>query len=156
MNNFQQHYINKKVLYKINNQQITYKEAYNQVSILSKNLKKQGDSPIILYGHKSISQFISILACVAAKRCYIPVDGFTPKKRIEEIIKNTNSTLLIKNENIKIKGIESLTIEEINEKYKYNKIRKINTNNNAYIIFTSGSTGIINSTNKRAKYLSSS
>ncbi len=129
------------ILYKIDNDQITYKEAYKQVLTLSTNLKKQDTTPVILYGHKSINQFISILSCVVAKRCYIPIDKFTPKERIKEIIKKTNATLLIKNENIKINNIEALTIEEINTKYKYNKIRKINTNNKAYIIFTSGSTG---------------
>ena len=130
-----------KILYKIDNQTITYKEAYKEVLTLSNSLSKQGNSPVILYGHKSIDEFISILSCVVAKRTYIPVDKYTPKKRIEEIIKKTNSTLLIKNENIKIKSIESLTIKELNEKYKYKKKKKINTNNIAYTIFTSGSTG---------------
>ena len=130
-----------KVLYKIDNNVVTYKEAYNKVLVLSKNLNKQDNTPVILYGHKSIDEFISILACIVAKRCYIPIDKYTPKKRIEEIIKKTKSTLLIKNENINISNIESLTIEELNNKYKY-KRKTIPTNNkNAYIIFTSGSTG---------------
>ena len=130
-----------KILYKINNESITYKEAYKEVLTLSNNLKKQDNTPIILYGHKSINQFISILACIVAKRSYIPIDKYTPKKRIEEIIKKTNSTLLLKNENIIIKNIESLTTEELNNKYKYKRNIKENINNIAYIIFTSGSTG---------------
>lgn len=130
-----------KILYKINNETITYKEAYNQIIKLSTNLKKQGSSPVIIYGHKSINQFISILSCVVAKRCYIPIDLCTPKSRIKEIIKNTNCQLIIKNEEIDINTIECLTPEEINKKYKNTKKEHIQTNSNAYIIFTSGSTG---------------
>ena len=130
-----------KILYKINDEIITYEEAYNKILILKNNLQKQDNSPVILYGHKSINQFISILSCIVAKRCYIPIDTYTPKKRIEEIITKTKSTLLLKNENINIKNIESLAIEEFNKKYTSKPINTKDINNNAYIIFTSGSTG---------------
>ena len=109
---------NDKVLYKINNKSITYNECYKRVLELSDNLRKQGSSPVVLYGHKSINQFVSILSCIIAKRCYIPIDLCTPINRIEEIIKKTNSTLVIENETIKIKNVEVLSIDEINCKYK--------------------------------------
>ena len=130
-----------KILYKINNDTITYKEAYDKVLELSNNLKKQGTSSVIIYGHKSVNQLISILSCIIAKRCYIPIDLCTPIARIEEIIKKTNSTLLIKNEPLEIKNIESLTLEEVNNKYKdiYTFYKQLNKY--AYVIFTSGSTG---------------
>ena len=130
-----------KILYKINNEIITYQEAYDKVLALSNTLKKQGNSSVIVYGHKSISEFISILSCIVAKRCYIPIDLCTPINRIEEIITKTNTTLIIKNEDISINNIECLTIEELNNKYKEKKDIYNQTNNNAYIIFTSGSTG---------------
>ena len=130
-----------KILYKINNDSLTYEEAYKKVLLLSNNLKKQGNSSIIIYGHKNIDEFISILSCIVAGRCYIPIDLCTPIKRIEEIISKTNSTLIIKNENLTINNIENLTIEEINTKYKNQKETYIQNNKNAYIIFTSGSTG---------------
>ncbi len=130
-----------KVLYKINNEYITYQECYKRVVELSNNLIKQGNSPIIVYGQKSIEQFISILACIIAKRCYIPIDLYTPINRIEEIIKKTNSTLIIANESIKINNIETLSIDKINHKYKYKTDKYQQNNKNAYIIFTSGSTG---------------
>ena len=118
-----------KLLYKINNETITYQEAYNKVLELSSNLKKQGNSCIIVYGHKSINQFISILSCVVAKRCYIPIDLCTPQSRIEEIIKKTNTTLVIKNEELQIKDVECLSPEEINNNYK-NKNTIFTPNNN--------------------------
>ena len=130
-----------KILYKINNEIITYQEAYDKVLALSNTLKKQGNSSVIVYGHKSISEFISILSCIVAKRCYIPIDLCTPINRIEEIITKTNTTLIIKNEDISINNIECLTVEELNNKYKQKKELYKQTNKNAYIIFTSGSTG---------------
>jgi D-alanine--poly(phosphoribitol) ligase subunit 1 len=130
-----------KTLYKINNNSITYGECYQKVIELAKSLKKQGTLPVILYGSKSINQFISILACVVSKRIYIPIDTCTPKNRITEIIKITNSNLIIKNENISFEKIECLTIDELNNKYKNIRIEKESTNKIAYIIFTSGTTG---------------
>lgn len=130
-----------KILYKINDEEITYYECYEKVLELSNNLKKQGSSPVILYGHKSINQFVSILSCIVARRCYVPIDLCTPVKRIEEIIRRTSSTLIIKNEFINIENIESLSVDEINYKYKDKKEQYIVDNQNAYIIFTSGSTG---------------
>lgn len=130
-----------KIIYQINTESITYYECYQRVLELSENLKKQGTSSVIIYGHKSINQFISILACVVAKRCYIPIDVWIPKNRIEEIIWLSHSTLVIKNEEVELSEIENLTVDELNQQY-YDKVSK-NTSDNkiAYIIFTSGSTG---------------
>ena len=75
-----------KIIYKINNESITYDECYKRVVELASNLKKQGNESVIIYGQKSIEDFISILACVIAKRCYIPIDICTPIERIKEII----------------------------------------------------------------------
>ena len=112
-----------------------------KVSELADNLKKQGNSPVIVYGHKSINQFVSILACLIAKRSYIPIDLCTPLNRIKEIIKSSNATLIIKNELLEISEIECLTVNELNNKYKAISSFYQNDNEIAYIIYTSGSTG---------------
>ena len=130
-----------KILYKINDDKITYEEGYKRVLELSTNLRKQGNSSVIVYGHKSIDEFISILSCIVAGRCYIPIDLCTPKSRIEEIINKTSSTLILKNENIEINSIECLTTKELNDIYQSKKEYYPQDNKNAYIIFTSGSTG---------------
>ncbi len=130
-----------KILYKYNNETITYNECYEKVLELSNTLKKQGTSNVIVYGNKNISQFISLLACLIAKRCYIPIDTYTPINRIKEIIKKSSSTLIIKNVELEIDNIECLTITELNNKYKNKEIINNRDNNNAYIIFTSGTTG---------------
>ena len=50
------------ILYEINNETITYEEAYHRVIEISDSLKQEGNSPVILYGHKSIEQFAGILS----------------------------------------------------------------------------------------------
>jgi D-alanine--poly(phosphoribitol) ligase subunit 1 len=130
-----------KVIYKINDDTITYEECYERVLELANNLKKQGISSVVVYGHKSIDQFVSVLACIVARRCYIPIDLCTPVVRIKEIIRKTGSTLVIKNEELKINEVECLSVEEINDIYQ-SKSREFKQNNDkAYIIFTSGSMG---------------
>ena len=133
---------NNSLLYQIGDEKVTYLEGYHRVVKIADNLKKQGNSPVILYGHKSINQFLSILACVVCKRSYIPIDLCTPIKRIKQIIALSKATLLIKNEDVMIDGIECLTLDELDKKYtSVNNCYEIN-NDIAYIIFTSGSTGI--------------
>ena len=117
-----------KLFYKINDKKITYIECYKEVLELSNILKRQGNLPVILYGHKSINQVISILACIVSKRCYIPIDIYTPKNRIEEIINNSHASLIIKNEEIDIKNIECLSIKELKNKYINNKEYNTTTN----------------------------
>ena len=75
-----------KIFYKIDNDVITYNECYQKVLELSNNLKKQGTSPIIIYGDKDIDTVISILSSIVAHRCYIPIYKCTPLYRIKEII----------------------------------------------------------------------
>lgn len=135
-----------RIAYKINNEKITYKRLWNEANNLAESLISQGNSPVIIYGHKSIEMIVSILACLISNRAYVPVDVYNPISRIKEIIQSTKATLIIKNENIKTliedENIEVLTISEINKKYFSNQAKfDTSKNETAYIIFTSGSTG---------------
>ena len=85
-----------KVFYTINDEVITYKDLYERA--LSLSLYLQNDScPVIVYGHKSIEMIISIIGCILAGRCYVPVDIFTPIDRINKIVELSKSTLFINN-----------------------------------------------------------
>lgn len=127
------------IAYKINDKELSYKELIDRAEHYGELLMKQGQSPVILYGHKDIDMFVSFFACIYSKRAYIPIDLCTPIDRIKKIIKSTKCGLIITNEKIDIDNIDILSINKL-EKYKNNSIKKI-INNTAYIIFTSGSTG---------------
>ena len=126
------------VAYINGNDFITYKKLLEDSKRLACYISNQGDSPVIVYGHKSINMIISFLACLIAKRAYVPIDITMPVDRIKEIIRLTKSTLIIKNEDIAIHEIESII--DIDIEHDYQNVLDLN-NNIAYIIFTSGSTG---------------
>ena len=129
-----------KIAYKVNNESITYKELWSCANHYAQLLKKEGTSPVIIYGHKNISVIISILACLIANRTYVPVGLCTPLYRLKQIIKMTNSSLVLTEEIITLEKAKCLNLEEL-EEFKNESIKNI-INDIVYIIFTSGSTGV--------------
>ena len=129
-----------KIAYKINNNSITYKELWSCANEYAQFLKRQGSSPVIIYGHKDISVIISILSCIIANRTYVPIGICTPLYRVKQIVDITNSSLLLTDEKIKIDNVDCINLDGL-KKYKQNDIKDYK-NDIVYIIFTSGSTGI--------------
>lgn len=130
-----------KIAYIVNDDFITYEELWKKANELASSLRKQGSTPVIIYGHKSIDMIVSIVACLISNRAYVPVDLYTPIDRLEKIIELTNSSLIIKNEELFYENVECLNIEEVKEKYGAYDLDNRIENDIAYIIFTSGSTG---------------
>ena len=123
----------------VNEQKITYRELWDSSLLYADLLKKQGTSPVIIYGNKNINMVISIIACLIANRTYIPIDVCTPISRIERIITMSGSTLIIKNDILNIDNICCCTLDEL-IMFKDDKLNE-SKNDITYIIFTSGSTG---------------
>ena len=127
------------IAYEINNNHITYQELWNRALEYAYFLKKQGNSPVIIYDDKSINYLITILACLLAKRAYVPLSKQVPINRLLKIIDITNTTLIITESKLDIDNIECCRLNDLvnyQERDNY-----INDNEIAYIIFTSGSTG---------------
>ena len=124
-------YINKE-------EKITYQELINRIKFYSEILSKQGSSPVLIYGHKESTSLITMLSCLIASRPYIPVDIFTPKKRIENIISIAKPGFCITDYDISFNKIKNYKLKDISEIPKEKETIKSNV---AYIIFTSGSTG---------------
>lgn len=130
-----------RIAYVGSNGEITYYELYNKVCIYSELLKKQGTSPVVIYGHKETDYVIAILSCLIAKRTYVPVDWFMPEGRLQHIIELTGAELIINcSDDSSINtDVETVSLSEL-ELFSSENI-KASDNENAYIIFTSGSTG---------------
>ena len=128
-----------KIAYKINNDYITYRELLDKINNYSLILSRNGNSPIILYGDKSIDFFCLMLSCIKAKRAYVPIGTCTPIDRLKKIIELTKSSLVITDKKIEIENTEVVNFKEIDKISNYDN--KKNNNEIAYIIFTSGSTG---------------
>lgn len=123
------------IAYQINNDSITYKELLDKANYYSEYIKSYNN--VIIYGDKSINYFITILACLIAKRTYIPINKNTPINRIKKIISITDAELIITDDKLDIDDIYICSLNNIEKKLKLNI-----DNNIAYIINTSGSTGI--------------
>lgn len=129
------------ICYQDGAQALTYAECYERVCTLAQALRRQGNGPVAVYGHKCAMQFVSILACVAARRCYIPLDTHMPRKRIEEILAQAGAELVLTNAPLDVPGVACFSPEALAQAYPEEAAVYPMENEYAYIIFTSGSTG---------------
>ena len=151
-----------RVACRIGDSSVTYRELRQQASELADLLGRQGDSPVILHGDNSIPMMTALVACLFAKRAYVPVGSSVPSKRFREIVRLTGSTLVLRPGETGTKespsdrdGLKSLPGQSgadglpdgtaeltLSELRRFRDCAHIESNNQiAYIIFTSGSTG---------------
>lgn len=154
------HIINSYALSQPNNTAHIYREN----SITYKELKEKSDAlasyiiskfgkdktPILVYGHKENEMLISFLACVKAGHAYMPVDTSFPKQRINDIIENSKTNLILNiSSNVleskdKINIVSLSDLVKIFQEYKDTEPSEeyaVKGDEVYYIIYTSGSTG---------------
>lgn len=129
-----------KIAYKVNDECITYKELWSCAYNYAQLLKRQGTSPVIIYGHKNTSVVISILACIIADRTYVPIGSCTPLYRVKQIIDITKSSLVLTENKVSLESVDCFSLDGLKQ-YENCDIKE-NKNDIVYMIFTSGSTGI--------------
>lgn len=121
--------------YRVGDTVLSYRELHDQAAHLADLLRREGTSPVLLYGHKEPMMPVAMIACLMAKRPYVPIEAAAPPERIADIRRRTQSTLTLAAE--PIAGGVSLSEAEafalLPPKECDSPI--------AYIIFTSGSTG---------------
>ena len=131
---------------------LTYKELSEKVNALALYLKnndvKHGDIICMLFD-KSIEMIISILSVLKLGACYLPIDLNYPKDRIDYIIEDSQSKIVLSTKNIVSKlpsSISTLYVDLDNRDIYNTKSSSINLEffdpqDTAYIMYTSGSTG---------------
>lgn len=123
---------------------VTWAELKNLSDKICDTLTKTNapkGSPVLIYGDKEAFFLVAILACHQMGLPFIPINNSLPKKRIEKIIKQTQSNILIVAGNdmpdlqmpVLIKNDFSVEV-----KGDANFTKTINA---AYVLFTSGSSG---------------
>ena len=130
-------------------QKLTYRELNERANSLASYLRSQkiGRNDIVgIMVNRSLEMIISILAVLKSGACYIPIDPEYPQDRIEYMLNNSNTKLLLTFKRLenKVTFDNKLFVELDNELYNSNKDNLININEPddlAYIIYTSGSTG---------------
>ena len=137
---------------------LTYKELNEKANRLANYIIKhydiKPDSLIALLLDRSENMIISILGVLKAGAAYVPMDREHPDERIEYILDDTNTNLVISNKcydrrigkiNKKV-GILSIDdkffIKGLDKYPKTNlKVNNLTSSNLAYVIYTSGTTG---------------
>lgn len=134
------------------NQQITYRELdekSNQLAnvLLSKGVKVGSYVPIWL--DRSLEWVIAILAVLKTGASYVPIDAAYPVKRVDYILLDTSSEIIITNQTLgrSLPENENVEIFYLNQKEELQNLPIeqpeviVSPDNLAYTIYTSGSTG---------------
>ncbi|MCU0286922.1 MAG: amino acid adenylation domain-containing protein, partial [Acidobacteria bacterium] len=133
--------------------QISYQELNQQSSRLAQLLIEKGVLPDIIVGimmERTVAMITVIMGIMKAGGAYLPIDPDFPGERIDYMLKDIGTKLLIAN-NEKIgdkvnswKGdkvlLESI-IPSLNQPFHHSAFIIQHSNHLAYIIYTSGSTG---------------
>lgn len=131
------------------NQKLTYRELNEKANSLACYLREneiERNNIVGIMVKRSLEMIVSILAVLKAGACYIPIDPEYPQDRIEYMLNNSNTKLLLTFKRLenKVTFDNKLFVELDNELYNSNKDNLIHINKPddlAYIIYTSGSTG---------------
>ncbi|MCC5439464.1 non-ribosomal peptide synthetase, partial [Clostridium botulinum] len=128
---------------------LTYRELNERANSLAMMLRSNGvkaDSIVGIMVERSLEMIVGIMAILKAGGAYLPIDPNYPKDRIEYMLKDSGSNILLSKsylvETIEFDGeFIDLYNEEIFKNDITNLPRINNSKNLAYIIYTSGTTG---------------
>lgn len=108
---------------------------------------KEDKLPIAVLLNRSANMIAVLLGILKTGRSYIPLDPTFPKDRLSYIVANSQTKIIINENNYEIGGIEQITtmsleniLDEIDE-LQERKFQIVTPQDTAYIIYTSGSTG---------------
>ena len=132
------------------NESLSYKELNDKANQLAHYLIAEGVKADDLVGicvERSLEMIVGLLAILKAGGAYLPIDPSSPKERIEYILEDSRTKLVLTqarleetlvNTKAKVVFIDTLEIEENKTS---NPEVEVSINNMAYVIYTSGSTG---------------
>lgn len=119
---------------------LTYGALWVEVNARADLLRRQGTAPVILFRESKTQTFVSILACLIARRAYVPVHSDTPLLRLKCIAELSGADLVLTSEKLVLSGVDFCASEELG---RYGALPTQRCDSAiAYIIFTSGSTGM--------------
>ena len=144
-----------------NQQKLTYKELNKKSNQLARYIRKEhlrltgeeivSDTFIALCFDRSLEMVIGILAVLKAGGAYVPLDPNYPQERINFIIEDTGTNLILTQRHLGKENFSKLPLKKIiyadlteelyNEEADTNLPCVSKPNDLAYIIYTSGTTG---------------
>ena len=133
------------ILYK--NSTLSYDELNQKANSLGYYLREKfsikADTIVAILMDRSEFMVISILAILKAGGAYLPIDPEYPKDRVEYMLSDSKTKLLICDRDISYgDDLEILNIQELSLDNNIDNLKSINSSDDlAYLIYTSGSTG---------------
>ncbi|MCR1976067.1 amino acid adenylation domain-containing protein [Clostridium sporogenes] len=135
-----------------NGVELTYEELNKKANKIANFLKEKsiGKNNVVgILCDRSIETIETILGVVKAGATYMPIDEEYPKQRIEYMLKDSESKILLGKQNMLDElALEETNVEVINienEKIQNSSVQNVNVISSPedliYIIYTSGSTG---------------
>ena len=108
-------------------------------TLVSAGLPK--DHPVLVYGDKEAFFLAAILSCYRMNLPFIPVNTSLPKNRIEKIIEQIQSKIVIVCGNYESIPETAISIKSDLNFHQKESIGSFKTQHVAYVLFTSGSSG---------------
>ena len=133
-------------------QQLTYGELNAKANQLAHYLQASGVGPEVLVGicvERSFDMIIGILGILKAGGAYLPLDPGYPQERLEFMLKDSQTPVLLTQEILKDKlpdyKKQKICLDSdwgiISKEKDINPISRVSPANLVYVIYTSGSTG---------------
>lgn len=127
---------------------LTYSELNDRAEKVAYKLREYGvcaDDIVGVIMYRSLEMIIGIIGIHKAGAAYMPIDPDYPDDRIQYMIENSGSKIVITHNEVANRPKNVKILEVSNEELKNEKAVKVskihNSRNLAYIIYTSGSTG---------------
>ncbi|MDQ7093806.1 amino acid adenylation domain-containing protein [Desulfosporosinus sp. PR] len=141
----------------IDDQRLTYKTLNEQANQLANVLRLKGVKPDNIVGilvHRSLELMIGILGIIKAGGAYLPLDPYHPIARIEEVLRDSRTQLVLTSQALctekeevwqlgKTLGLETINLDDaaLYAGTASNLVAVNKPTDLAYVIYTSGSTG---------------
>jgi amino acid adenylation domain-containing protein/non-ribosomal peptide synthase protein (TIGR01720 family) len=130
-------------------QTLSYKELNERSNKIANALVKKGvkiNSPVPMILERGAEMIICMLGILKAGAAYVPIDPEFPKDRIDFILKDTSSSLILCSKSLRsllpdIQNFEVIEPDIFQNGIIDNPKLRIAPESMAYIIYTSGSTG---------------
>lgn len=137
---------------KIGEQFLTYRELNKRANKLGNYLQKLGvlpDTLVAICMNPSLEMIVGLLGILKAGGAYIPIDPTYPKNRIEYMLKDANSSIVLTqqqvSEEVMLQAEHVILIDKewpiIAKESDENPASTVTPDNLIYVIYTSGTTG---------------
>lgn len=131
---------------------LTYRELNERANQLARYLQRRGVGPDVLVGvclERSLEMIVALLGILKAGGAYVPLDPAYPPERLDFVLNDTATRLLLTVEplaaSLPNSSAELILLDAIADKLqdedRTNFANEATPDNLAYVIYTSGSTG---------------